>query len=60
MRAVHAEYEASRWPVFLPALYHLWEGHPDPTQNVQCDLTVRWENGDISYVSDNGPVKLSK
>lgn len=37
----HAEYEASRWPQFLPQLYRLWEGHPDPSQNVPCDLTVR-------------------
>lgn len=36
----HAEYEASRWPKFLPQLYQLWEGHPDPSQNVVCDLTV--------------------
>lgn len=55
----HAEYEASRWPVFLPQLYQLWLGHPDPTQNVQCDLTVRqvgeyrWE-----YIHENGPVVL--
>jgi hypothetical protein len=60
MRASHAEYEASRWPVFLPTLYHLWEGHPDPTQNVACDLTVRWEDGAISYVAENGPVGLTK
>lgn len=44
--AAHSEYEASRWPVFLPALYHLWEGHPDPSQYVPCDLTVEnTENG---------------
>lgn len=36
----HAEYEASRWPEFLPQLYALWKNHPDPTQNVFCDLTV--------------------
>lgn len=53
----HAEYEASRWPVFLPQLYNLWKGHPDPSQNVKCDLTVRktgsekWE-----YVNENPPV----
>lgn len=56
MRAYHAEYEASRWPVFLPTLYRLWEGHPDPTQNVHCDLSVRWEGGQICYNSENGPV----
>ena len=53
----HAEYEASRWPQFLPQLYALWQGHPDPTQNVACDLTVepageyRWR-----YTHENGPV----
>lgn len=55
-RAYHAEYEASRWPEFLPTLYRLWEGHPDPTQNVHFDLRVAWENGQISYVVENGPV----
>ena len=57
MRAYHAEYEASRWPVFLPTLYRLWEGHPYPSQNVPCDLTVRWEGGEIAYVCENGPVR---
>ena len=57
-RAYHSEYEAGRWPVFLPTLYHLWEGHPDPTQNVQVDLTVEWKDGKISYVHENGPVVL--
>ena len=53
----HGEYEAARWPVFLPALYGLWKDHPDPTQSVRCDLRVRqtgperWE-----YLSENGPV----
>lgn len=37
----HGEYEASRWPVFLPKLYELWKDHPDPSQSVPCDLTVR-------------------
>lgn len=36
----HGEYEASRWPVFLPKLYGLWKDHPDPAQSVRCDLTV--------------------
>lgn len=57
-RAYHAEYEAGRWPVFLPTLYHLWEGHPDPTQNVQVDLEVKWTDGVISYLHENGPVPL--
>lgn len=52
----HAEYEASMWPRFLPALYQLWSGHPDPTQSVPCDLTVR-RTGPCSwaYVRENGP-----
>lgn len=57
----HAEYEASRWPQFLPQLYQLWEGHPDPSQNVSCDLRVRkvgenrWE-----YVCDNAGVNETR
>ena len=45
----HGEYEASRRPVFLPVLYELWKDHPDPSQNVSCNLTVvqtaekKWE-----------------
>ena len=54
--AAHSEYEASRWPVFLPALYHLWEGHPDPSQNVPCDLTVEDTENGLRYLSENGPV----
>ncbi len=54
----HAEYEASQWPIFLPKLYDLWKDHPDPSQNVQCDLRVK-ENpdGTISYIAENGPLK---
>ena len=36
----HEDYEASQWPVFLPKLYELWKDHPDPSQNVKCDLSV--------------------
>lgn len=54
----HSEYEAAMWPRFLPTLYGLWQGHPDPTQNVQCDLTVRDCDGGIEYVHENGPVCL--
>lgn len=36
----HAEYESAMWPVFLPKMYELWKDHPDPSQNVTCDLTV--------------------
>lgn len=56
--AHHSEYEASRWPVFLPALYHLWEGHPDPSQNVACDLRVRDTENGIEYIAENAPVKI--
>ena len=39
----HEDYEASQWPVFLPTLYRLWENHPDPSQNVHCNLEVeKW------------------
>lgn len=55
----HCEYEASRWPQFLPQLFSIWKDHPDPSQNVACDLTVKqtdtytWE-----YVYENGPVVI--
>lgn len=57
----HCEYEASRWPQFLPALYNLWKDHPDPSQNVACNLTVR-KTGDESweYVHDNPAVILER
>jgi len=56
----HSEYEASRWPVFLPTLYELWKGHPDPSQNVQCDLRVRKTGkGKWGYFAANGPVYIS-
>lgn len=56
----HAEYEASRWPQFLPQLYHLWEGHPDPSQNVPCDLTVRKTGeGTWQYISENPAVRVN-
>lgn len=54
--AYHSEYEAAMWPKFLPTLYGLWEGHPDPSQNVICDLTVRDTETGIEYVAENGPV----
>lgn len=54
----HAEYEAAMWPRFLPQLYRLWQGHPDPTQNVACDLRVRYDaQGRPEYICQNGPVK---
>jgi hypothetical protein len=57
----HPEYEASRWPKFLPALYELWKDHPDPSQNVQCDLSVK-KVGDCKweYIHSNGPVVTNK
>lgn len=54
--AIHAEYEASRWPVFLPTLYGLWEGHPDPSQNIACDLRVEDTPQGLRYAAENGPV----
>lgn len=52
----HGEYEAARWPVFLPTLYGLWKGHPDPTQNVLCDLRVEDTPDGLRYIAPNGPV----
>ncbi len=58
---MHSEYEASRFPIFLPKLYELWKGHPDPSQNVQVDLRVRdTADGGIEYIAENGPVVLNK
>lgn len=48
----HEDYEASQWPVFLPKLYDLWKDHPDPSQNVHCDLSVEWgEDGRLHYIN---------
>jgi hypothetical protein len=55
----HAEYEASRWPVFLPALHSLWKDHPDPSQNIHCDLRVKKvASGKWEYLAENGPFIL--
>ena len=55
----HGEYEASRWPVFLPKLYDLWKDHPDPTQSVKCNLRVRkTDEGSWTYIAENDPVKF--
>ena len=56
----HEEYEAARWPAFLPKLYDLWKDHPDPTQNVECHLEVK-ETGNYTweYTHENGPVTLA-
>lgn len=56
-RAIHAEYEAAMWPVFLPKMYDLWINHPDLSQNVQCDLRVKkTESGTLEYLCENGPL----
>lgn len=56
-RAIHAEYEAAMWPIFLPKMYDLWISHPDLSQNVQCDLRVKkTEGGTLEYLCENGPV----
>lgn len=54
----HPEYEAARFPQFLPKLYEVWKDHPDPSQNIRWDLSVR-KVGDYrwEYVYENGPVK---
>lgn len=54
----HEDYEASQWSVFLPKLYELWKNHPDPSQNVQCNLEVVEENGKFRYAHENLPVTL--
>lgn len=36
----HMKYESGRLNAFLPQLYELWKGHPDPWENVQYDLTT--------------------
>ncbi len=50
----HCEYEIYWWPKFLPDLYKVWKNHPDPTQNVVFDLSVK-PVGDFkwAYVKDN-------
>ena len=57
----HEDYEASQWPIFLPKLYELWKNHPDPAQNVQCNLEVALgEDGKYHYIVENGPVQIPK
>ena len=53
----HPEYEAARFPKFLPQLYNVWKDHPDPSQNVMFNLSVK-KVGDYKweYVYENGPV----
>ena len=45
----HEDYEASQWPVFLPTLYGLWKDHPDPAQNVRCNLKAVEKGGVFEY-----------
>ena len=54
----HCEYEASQWPLFLPQLYNLWKNHPDPSQNVPCDLSVKLEAGHYEYIHENGRIEI--
>lgn len=55
----HEDFEASQWPIFLPTLYGLWKNHPDPSQNVKCNLeVVRDADGHFRYVHENGPVRV--
>ena len=55
----HEDFEASQWPIFLPPLYKLWEHHPDPSQNVTCNLEVTKDaDGHFHYLHENGPVRM--
>ena len=55
----HEDFEASQWPIFLPSLYRLWENHPDPSQNVKCNLEVVMDkDGRFRYLHENGPVRI--
>lgn len=52
----HNEYEAGRFKDFLPQIYALWKGHPDPCQNVHFDLRTRKnKDGSWSHISQNLP-----
>ena len=54
----HAEYEASRWPQFLPQLYALWKDHPDPCQSYQPNLEVEQAGPEEwRYTHENGPIR---
>lgn len=54
----HEDYEASQWSVFLPGLYQLWKNHPDPAQNVRCNLAAEFRDGKLQYVEEHLPVTL--
>lgn len=54
--ASHMEYESGRLNAFLPALYELWKGHPDPWENIHYDLTtVKNEDGTWAHRCKNLP-----
>ncbi|MCQ2530094.1 MAG: hypothetical protein MJ086_02405 [Lachnospiraceae bacterium] len=54
--AGHMEYESGRLKDFLPQLYALWVGHPDPFENMQFDLTTaKNEDGTWRHVHKNLP-----
>lgn len=55
-RANHMVYEAGRLRYFLPQLYALWQGHPDPWQNMQFNLTTKKnEDGTWGHEYKNMP-----
>lgn len=54
--AEHMAFESAMLGEFLPGLYKVWEGHPDPWQNVNFDLTtVRQEDGTWRHKYTNVP-----
>ena len=56
--AGHMAYESARLNQFLPQLYQLWVGHPDPWENMQFDLTTkRQEDGTWRHKYPNLPPK---
>jgi len=55
--AAHMEYESGRLKDFLPQLFNLWKGHPDPWENVHFDLsTAQNEDGTWRHIHDNKPI----
>ena len=60
-RSWHGEYETARWPVFLPKLYHIWKDHPDPSQNVHCNLEIeKRADGTFRYIEENAPIMVRR
>ena len=59
--AEHMAFESAMLGEFLPGLYKVWEGHPDPWQNVDFDLTtVRQEDGTWRHKYTNVPPTKKK